>query len=548
MSSDPPASTPPIQQQSSPHQQCCHCLCICPKPSVDQAEDPNFHWQSDNSTVNDVDSVTESPPLVVHHNTRHSHAKLLRNQHALQRPVPSDPFDYEHKYPPDAKYKEMADRSRVFKTYMDESTKFDFDMVENWRDGLDMLLVFAALFSGVVTTFVVQTSQSLRVDYAQVTATLMLRLIHVQVAISEGASALVAELGHHTDPSDSFQAKSVDLWVNGLWFTSLVLSLTTTLVAVLTKQWINEYMILPTGTPRDRSRIRHFRFIGLQQWHVPLIIGLLPVLMHISLGVFFAGFIIFLCSLSYAMAKALGCVTGLGALAYLISNLLPLFFANCPYKTPLSLYSFRMVSSVRQCLQSWKACRRVQSSVIARSLKDVERAAVTYQAENLDALAVSWMHNTSSNASVQSIAVQSLAGLPPQSIGVVAGADGITAPVSNPDTWRFLDFVSQEDEERPAVIRAIRVHHRFDQPVDRMERMQRGALRFGAFNMLNKEQDRYQFIYDDSPERAIEAVQSSLLQPSGADTTFDVVFWGRLLEASMQSGLDFLNIESSYAP
>ncbi|KAF9017769.1 hypothetical protein BDZ89DRAFT_913992, partial [Hymenopellis radicata] len=80
-------------------------------------------------------------------------------------------------------------RSRFFKTYMDESTKFDVDMVENWRDGLDMLLVFAALFSAVVTTFVVQTCQSLRVDYAQVTATLILRLIDVEVAISQGVPA-----------------------------------------------------------------------------------------------------------------------------------------------------------------------------------------------------------------------------------------------------------------------------------------------------------------------------------------------------------------------
>ncbi|KAF9026213.1 hypothetical protein BDZ89DRAFT_1178202 [Hymenopellis radicata] len=132
----------------------------------------------------------------------------------------------------------MSETARVFKTYMDECTKFDLDMVETWRDGLDMLLVFAALFSAVVTAFVVQTYQSLHVDYAQVTASLMLRLIDVQ-----GAS--VKEVGQNSDPATSFKAKSVDLWINGLWFTSLTLSLTTTLVAVLTKQWINEYMILP---------------------------------------------------------------------------------------------------------------------------------------------------------------------------------------------------------------------------------------------------------------------------------------------------------------
>ncbi|KAF9030738.1 hypothetical protein BDZ89DRAFT_907670, partial [Hymenopellis radicata] len=262
--------------------------------------------------------------------------------------------DYEQKYPPDEEYKELSERSRFYKTYMDECTKFDFDMVENWRDGLDMLLVFAALFSAVVTTFVVQTCQSLRVDYAAVIATLMLRLIDVQVAISQGASANeVAVL--NLDPSASFKAKSVDQWINGLWFTSLALSLTTTLVAVLTKQWINEYMILPSGTPRDRSRIRHFRFVGLEQWHVPLIIGLLPVLMHISLGVFFAGFIIFLCSLDVVMAASLGCLTGVGALAYLISNLLPLLYANCPYKTPLALYTFRLVSWVRRRIDSLRS-------------------------------------------------------------------------------------------------------------------------------------------------------------------------------------------------
>ncbi|KAF9026212.1 hypothetical protein BDZ89DRAFT_890370, partial [Hymenopellis radicata] len=263
---------------------------------------------------------------------------------------PLDPFDYEQKYAPDSEFKEMSERSRFFQTYMDESTKFDVDMVENWRDGLDMLLVFAALFSAVVTTFVVQTCQSLRVDYAQVTATLILRLIDVEVAISQGVSA--DKLARNTDPSLAFKAQSVDLWVNGLWFTSLVLSLTTTLIAVLTKQWINEYMILPSGTPRDRSRVRHFRLIGLEQWHVPLIIGLLPVLMHVSLGVFFAGLIIFVCSLSRTMAAALGSMTGVGALAYIISNLLPLIYANCPYKTPLALYSFRLVSWVRRRVHS----------------------------------------------------------------------------------------------------------------------------------------------------------------------------------------------------
>ncbi|KAF8897016.1 hypothetical protein CPB85DRAFT_202166 [Mucidula mucida] len=490
-------------------------------------------FYSDSSTINETASDSEDPPVLVYHGTRHSHAKLFRERHSQKRPALNDPFDYELKYPVDEKHKEMSATGRVWKTYMDESTKFDVDMVENWRDGLDMLLVFAALFSGVVTTFVVQTYQSLSVDYAQVTASLMLRLIDIQVSISQGHSV---KAGQNPDPSSAFKAKSSDLWVNGLWFTSLVLSLTTTLIAVLTKQWINEYMVLPSGNPRDRARIRHFRFIGLEQWHVPLIIGLLPILMHIALGVFLAGLVIFVCSLSTAMASAIGCMTAAGALAYLVSNILPLFYTNCPYKTPLASYSFIIVSWVRRQTQA------AMSSAVAHSLREVEHTAVSHKTGELDALAVSWLHNTSSNASVQSIAVQSLGGLPLQSIPIISGPDGISAPVSDPDTWRWMDCVKEKDEDRPAVIRAIRAHHRIDQSADRQERFQRAALRFGKFTMLNLEANDYDYIYNDSPKRAIDIVRDGFL--TTADTAHDAVFWGKAFEAALQFGPDFLGIDS----
>ncbi len=381
-------------------------------------------------------------------------------------------------------------------------------------------------------------------DYAAVTTTLILRLIDVQVAISQGTSANEVAV-QNLDPAASFKAKSVDRWINGMWFTSLALSLTTTLVAVLTKQWINEYMILPSGTPKDRSRIRHFRFVGLEQWHVPLIIGLLPVLMHISLGVFFAGFTIFLCSLDVAMAASLGCLTGVGALAYLVSNLLPLLYANCPYKTPLALYTFRLVSWVRRCFASLRLHR---ASPTSRSLKDVERVAITREADNLDALSLSWLHNTSSNASVHSIVVQSLGSLPLQSIGVMTSPKGITAPVSDPSVWLCRDFVAEKDEDRPAVVRAIRAHHRYDQPVERLERLQRGALRFGKFDMLDAHPSKYGTI-NKSLDLVIKAVSDDLLAEGNftrPDGGVDVLFWGKLFEVALQSGLDFLEIDSSH--
>ncbi|KAK0225550.1 hypothetical protein IW262DRAFT_1356615 [Armillaria fumosa] len=133
-------------------------------------------------------------------------------------------------------------------------------MAEGWRDGLDVLLVFAGLFSAVVTTFVAQTSQGLQINYDQVTASLLIELINVQRSASNGS--LIIDVPH----SDLTFCPSVsDSWVNGLWFTSLSLSLTTALFAVLTKQWIRQYMSVPSGILQGRCRVRQFRYMGLPQ-------------------------------------------------------------------------------------------------------------------------------------------------------------------------------------------------------------------------------------------------------------------------------------------
>ncbi|KAK0498085.1 hypothetical protein EDD18DRAFT_1378287 [Armillaria luteobubalina] len=94
------------------------------------------------------------------------------------------PFDYEKKFPEDKHGEELGPAARVWRTCIEESATSDGEMVEGWRDGLDVLLVFAGLFLAVVTTFVTQTSQSLQVNYSQVTTLLLIKLINVQCLTS----------------------------------------------------------------------------------------------------------------------------------------------------------------------------------------------------------------------------------------------------------------------------------------------------------------------------------------------------------------------------
>ncbi|KAK0437931.1 uncharacterized protein EV420DRAFT_1280347, partial [Desarmillaria tabescens] len=193
----------------------------------------------------------------------------------------------------DAIYEETAPNATVWQTYMRESTQTDIRMMGECRENLDVLLVFAGLFSAVVTTFMVQTYQNLQPDYTQASAKLLFELVSIQRALANGTSLDMIPMSA-SNPSAKFIPSSGSVWVNGLWLTSLVLSLTTALIAVLVKQWLHHYTALPSGTPRDRNHIRQFRYAGFQKWQVFVIVGLLPVIMHVALAIFFLGLVVFL--------------------------------------------------------------------------------------------------------------------------------------------------------------------------------------------------------------------------------------------------------------
>ncbi|KAK0492171.1 hypothetical protein EDD18DRAFT_1465616 [Armillaria luteobubalina] len=340
----------------------------------------------------------------------------------------NDMYDYEKKYPEDAIYEETTPNARVWRVHEDESKKHDDIMVEEFRDNVDVLLVFAGLFSAIITTFVVQTSQSLQVDNTAMLASLLYESILLQRAIANGSS-VNSITPSPLNPTITFVPATSDVWVNGLWFTSLFLSLTTALVAVLVKQWLHHYIALPSGTPRDRSLTRQFRYAGLQKWHVPAIIGLLPVVMHLALAIFLVGLVIFLQPLQQALSWVICAGTSLVYIAYVVATILPIIFPQCPYQTPLcnliyisfhcivpqvtwyhkqlflSLYrqrDFKTMFCYLPCIQA-----RQQLSMAM-----IESNFVYHTSTDLAPEALHWLFSVSFNPTVQSIVIQSTGGLP----------------------------------------------------------------------------------------------------------------------------------------
>ncbi|KAK0455171.1 uncharacterized protein EV420DRAFT_1272951, partial [Desarmillaria tabescens] len=274
--------------------------------------------------------------------------------------------NYEEKYPEDAIYEETAPNARVWRTYEDESRIHDANMVEESRDNVDVLLVFAGLFSAVVTTFVVQTSQSLQPDYSAMSASLLYESVLVQRAIANGSSVDTIAPSP-LSPNIAFVPATTDVWVNGLWFTSLFLSLTTALFAVLVKQWLHHYVVLPSGTPRERAFTRF-----------------LPFLMHLALAIFFAGLVIFLHPLQATLSWSICAATVVVYGAYMVATILPFLFPRCPYRMPLYdlvFFSFCWLIPRVSWEELWRSRRF--GNIIIRHLPHLKRRKTRSESESV---------------------------------------------------------------------------------------------------------------------------------------------------------------------
>ncbi|PBL04459.1 hypothetical protein ARMGADRAFT_1005018 [Armillaria gallica] len=280
-------------------------------------------------------SHTGDPPHPPAGETRGTFFGLNRNQ--LHSWGVGAPRDYKARYPPDPRGKGMSSNARIWSIYLDEAADFDANMLAEWRDTIDVLLVFAGLFSAVLTTFVP--------DYNEVSMLLLFEIL--KATASNGSQITIA-----SSPTAFFSPSLSDEWMNSLWFVSLTLSLITALVAVLVKQWIHQYVaIVSDSSARDRARIRHMRYTGLQTWRVPMIIGLLPVLLHVSLALFFAGLTIFLFSLGMKVAWLVSIIGAATYTAYVIALILPLIHPYCPYQVPLTLYIYRLYQYIHRLHQ-----------------------------------------------------------------------------------------------------------------------------------------------------------------------------------------------------
>ncbi|KAJ7470178.1 hypothetical protein B0H11DRAFT_1991106 [Mycena galericulata] len=224
-----------------------------------------------------------------------------------------------HSPPPKADRDELAG-AKLWSIYISEAEKYDKALVERWKADMEGMLIFAGLFSAILTAFLIESYKTLSLDQGAATIALLTQISR-QLDPSSGPSFALNGTSPAITPS------SAALACNTLWFLSLGLSLSCALIATLVEQWARDFIQRTEMRPSPivRARIFSYLYFGLQRFGMHTMVEFIPLLLQISLLLFLAGLVAFLAAL-------LALLSG----TYIYLTILPMISSDAPYRTPLS--------------------------------------------------------------------------------------------------------------------------------------------------------------------------------------------------------------------
>jgi hypothetical protein len=142
------------------------------------------------------------------------------------------------------------------------------------------------------------------------------------------------------DPA-TFKPPTSAIFVSTLWSLSLVVSLSCALLASLLQQWARRYRHITQkrNDPQKRAQTRELISQALMKIPISWMIRLEPLhlLLHTSIFLFLAGFVVYLFTFNNLVAELTGACAGASLLSYIYVNLTPIFYSrDSPFYTPIT--------------------------------------------------------------------------------------------------------------------------------------------------------------------------------------------------------------------
>ncbi|KAG8969027.1 hypothetical protein FRC03_004701, partial [Tulasnella sp. 419] len=263
----------------------------------------------------------------------------------------------------------IDDHDLFWATYDKAAGAFDQELLDGWNKSLDILLIFAGLFSAVNTAFIVESYKGLQPDPTE-TANMLLRLLLIHRN---------DDVAFSTEDLNSSAPLPSAISVNSIFFSSLSFSLTAAFGAVTAKQWLNEYSNAGSiKALHAQGRERQAKFKGLKSWHFRFIMESLPMLLQFSLFLFFMGVVRFLWDLQRSVAIVQLVLSVAGLAIYVATIVIGVMDPTSPFQTPLTKHLPQYLRKLHQHLEggfsrSQSRYKFAFAQLAGRSIQDLYR-------------------------------------------------------------------------------------------------------------------------------------------------------------------------------
>ncbi|KAK7006483.1 hypothetical protein R3P38DRAFT_2555554, partial [Favolaschia claudopus] len=249
--------------------------------------------------------------------------------------------------------------AKIWSVYITEADKYDKALVESWKNDMDGMLIFAGLFSGILSAFLIESYQSLTPDSDD-------RMVALLGQISTQLSGMAAGTTIEIPPPEPFVVATSSVVCNLLWFISLGLSLSSALIATLVQQWARDftYKADMRSSPVIRARIFAYLYYGLKRFNMHAVVDLIPLLLHGSLVLFFVGLVAFLVPVNPSAMNTSIVLLGVLLFVYATLTVFPLLHHDAPYKTPLSAGLWLIVQYLRTFYPGHNVSRTSSKSLV----------------------------------------------------------------------------------------------------------------------------------------------------------------------------------------
>ncbi|KAJ7183946.1 hypothetical protein C8R46DRAFT_1186780 [Mycena filopes] len=214
-------------------------------------------------------------------------------------------------------------KTAFWTAYKGLADEYDLEFQRKYGQALDMSLIFAGLFSGVSSAFIIQIQQELHgPDPTQA-------LLFLLVANMTGANAPTS-----LQPSGP---KTIVVVAQIILYISLLSTLLAALLAVLAKQWLLHYgSVGERGTIAERGLERQRKLDGIYRWRFDLVLQIFPLLLQFSLLLFATALSIYLWTIHHLIASIVLVLTGMAFVVYTTMIISALAAQDSPFQTSIS--------------------------------------------------------------------------------------------------------------------------------------------------------------------------------------------------------------------